>query len=45
MRRAASNIARASAAEAASGFSHSTCLPASAARIAHGACRLFGSGT
>ena len=35
LRRAASNIARASAAVVASGFSHSTCLPASAARIDH----------
>ena len=28
----------------ASGFSHSTCLPAAAALIAHSACRWFGSG-
>ena len=34
----------ASAAVRAAGFSHSTCLPASAARIDHSACRWFGSG-
>jgi hypothetical protein len=42
---AASNIARASLASSASGFSHSTCLPASAARIVHSACMEFGNGT
>ena len=35
---------RASAAVRPIGFSHSTCLPASAARIDHGTCRWFGSG-
>ena len=34
----------ASAAFIASGFSHRTCLPASAAAIVHGACRSLGSG-
>ena len=33
-----------SAAVRAAGFSQSTCLPASAARIDHSACRWFGSG-
>src|SRR5207253_2486695 len=33
----------ASAAVRANGFSHSTCLPAFAARIVHSACRLLGS--
>ena len=35
---------RASAASSAIGFSHSTCLPASAALIDQGTCRWFGSG-
>ena len=34
----------ASAASIASGFSHSTCLPAPAAAIVHGACKSLGSG-
>jgi hypothetical protein len=33
-----------SSAESAIGFSHSTCFPASAARIVHGTCRWLGSG-
>jgi hypothetical protein len=43
-RSAAAIIVSASAAVSASGFSHRTCLPASAAAIAHGAWRWFGSG-
>ena len=37
-------IAWASAAVIASGFSHSTCLPAAAARRVHSACRWLGRG-
>jgi hypothetical protein len=33
------------AASSAAGFSHRTCLPASAARIDHSAWRWFGNGT
>ena len=43
-RSATSIIRSASAADSASGFSHRTCLPASAAAMAHVACRWFGSG-
>ena len=43
-RSAASNAASASAARRVSGFSHSTCLPASSALIDHGTCSEFGSG-
>jgi hypothetical protein len=35
---------RTSPALIAMGFSHNTCLPASAALMDHGACRWFGSG-
>ena len=38
-------IASTSATVSAIGFSHRTCLPASSARIVHGAWRWFGSGT
>ena len=41
--RAASAIARASASDIASGFSHRTILPACAAAMATGACMWFGS--
>ena len=41
---AAAAIRSTSATVSASGFSQSTCLPASAARMAHSACRWFGSG-
>ena len=41
--RAATSVS-ASAAVSAMGFSHSTCLPASIARIVHDTCRWFGSG-
>ena len=40
----AATISRASAALIASGFSHSTCLPAAAARCVHSAWRWLGSG-
>jgi hypothetical protein len=40
---AASKASSASAAVRASGFSHSTCLPASSARIDHGTWSEFGS--
>ena len=43
-RRQPSIISPASAVVRASGFSHSTCLPAEAARSVHGACRWLGSG-
>ena len=41
-RSAASNAACASSGRRVSGFSHSTCLPASSARIDHGTCSEFG---
>ncbi len=44
-RSAAAKARSAAAAVRASGFSHSTCLPASSARIDHGACRALGSAT
>ena len=43
-RSAASNAASTSAGRRDSGFSHSTCLPASSARSDHGRCIEFGSG-
>ena len=42
--RAALNARRASASLRASGFSQSTCLPASSARIDQGTCSALGSG-
>ena len=44
-RSAASYAASASAGWRVSGFSHSTCLPASSARIDHGTWSELGSGT
>ena len=44
-RSAASNAASACSGWRVSGFSHSTCLPASSARIDHSTCSEFGSGT
>jgi len=41
----ASTMARASAALVASGFSHSTCLPAAAARSTYSRCMALGSTT
>ena len=43
-RSAASNAPRASSGRRVSGFSQSTCLPASSARIDHGTCSELGSG-
>jgi hypothetical protein len=44
LRSAAAAICRASSALLASGFSQSTCFPASRARMVHSAWWLFGSG-
>ena len=43
-RSAASKACSTSAGTRVSGFSHSTCLPASSARTVHGTCMEFGSG-
>ena len=45
LRSAASKAASASSGRRVSGFSQSTCLPASSARIDHGTCSELGSGT
>ena len=44
MRSATANAASTSAGLDDIGFSHSTCLPASSARIDHSQCSVFGSG-